>query len=219
MQLEGKGLTAEEAPSPAVTPAGAPCALRETVSVSPSAGAENKAGAAVFSMETCAPRCSFPAEHFPRITSRRRVHRVGVGGLRIQEIETAGFKGSRQKKKSFCPVFPPVLPGLNESAAGRISSVWANRCFQAGCTGAARPSCLQTTNMVLSISRFSEPDQGLGFVPANCDLPEPRVPQQFLEVRDAEDRVFLLLRGLPPAAGGRGGSQGATSPGVIPCPG
>lgn len=144
---------------------------------------------------------------------------MGVGGLQIQEIETAGFKGSRQEKTGFCPVFPPALPGLNESAAGQISSVWANRCFQAGCTGAARPSCLRTTNTVLSISRFSEPDRGLGFVPANCDLPEPRVPERFLEVRDMEDRVFLLLQGLPPAAVGRGGSQGATGPGVIPRPG
>lgn len=78
LPLEGKELKAEEAPSPAETPAVAP-----SERLSPSAGAENKGGPAVFSMETCVPRCSFPAEYFPRITSRRRVHRMGVGVLQI----------------------------------------------------------------------------------------------------------------------------------------
>lgn len=62
-------------------PDSAPCRLHK--GLSPSAGDENKAQPAVFSMETCVSRCSFPAENFLRKRSRRKVQRMGVGGLQI----------------------------------------------------------------------------------------------------------------------------------------
>lgn len=37
----------------------------------------------LFSMETCISRCSFPTKYFPRKRSRRKVQRMGAGGLQI----------------------------------------------------------------------------------------------------------------------------------------
>ena len=62
-------------------PNSAPCRLHK--GLSPSAGDENKAQPAVFSIETCVSRCSFPAENVLRKRSRRKVQRMGVGGLQI----------------------------------------------------------------------------------------------------------------------------------------
>lgn len=69
-------MEAEEAPGTALTPEAPP---RRHQRLSPSAGAENRARPAVFSMETCVSRCSFPAGYFPGITSGMKVLRVGGG--------------------------------------------------------------------------------------------------------------------------------------------
>lgn len=107
--IKRKSWKAEEAPSATVTPTVAPCHHQK--GVSPSAGEENRAWPAVFSMGTYVCRCSFPALCFPKKRSRRRAQRTGVGCLQIEERGTASFRDFWKEKRSFCSLFP-CAPGF-----------------------------------------------------------------------------------------------------------